>query len=90
MEGTNLPAAFDKRDNGTLLDAAFAVLEVGTAFTLWRDIRTVTLADIGFVGFYGFAFATKGAGGVCVLFHGLTNAVGHEPSGFIGNAQHAM
>jgi len=58
VERADFAAAFYQSNNGTLLDAAFAVLEVGTAFTLGRDIRAVTLADIGFVGLYGLTFAT--------------------------------
>ena len=45
---------------------------------------------IGFVGLDGLSFATERAGGSYVFLHRLTNAVRHEPCGFVGNAHHTV
>src|SRR5215218_3302993 len=46
-------------------------------------------ADIGFVNFYDLVRATEAAGHLAFI-HGFTDAMHHEPSGFVAAAYHAM
>lgn len=79
MEATDVAFALDQRDNDLLFRdfAPSAVLRL--------------TADVGFIGFDDArgSIAAKRAIGA-IGFHGLANAVAHEPRGLVGDAQHTF
>ena len=60
VERTNRAAALNQSNNGAL-DRTGLALQVRTALALRRRRLIVFLADVGFVGFNGFAFTTERA-----------------------------
>ena len=79
----NLTATLDQRQDGL-----FALTAKVAALTLANVLVLLFAADKGFVGLYDLAAAAHGR--EASFTHRLTNAVRHEPSGFVGHAQHAV
>lgn len=79
VERADLPIAFDQREDFHLVIRATSRPLVFAEF----------VPPIGFVYLDNLARSTEllGEDGV---FHGFADAVSHEPSGFVGNVQHAM
>ena len=77
VERTDMAVTLDKGDNGLLGSGATGGTVLGLA------------ADIGFIGFHNGVRTAKGAIGFINL-HGLADAVAHEPSGFVGDAEHTF
>src|SRR3569832_2210567 len=75
VEGTDVAAALDERDDGLLAHQRAATLILEALLLLGVAVLRLA-ADIGFVGFDRFAVTAHGAG--IGIFHGLADAMHHE------------
>jgi hypothetical protein len=85
MGGTDHAAALDEREHD-LLPLAADVFQV----PLVLMFVLLFAADIGFIGLNSFAFATERANVFLRRSHRFTDAVGHEPSAFVRDAEHPV
>ena len=91
MERTNFAAALDQRHDGALVKAGLWLGSARAFRSFARWWRLIVLGTpIGFVGFNGLSFATHRTATLCRDRHGSANAVFHEPSGLVGNANRAV
>src|SRR6478736_4543774 len=88
MEGAHRTAALNQREDRALIGRAARAVLVGAALALRRHAVRLDLAVVGFVHLYDFAFATERRKAASA--HCLTQAVHHEPSRFVRNAEHTM